>query len=132
MQDLPKAQRMKDEGVLAQITTLIAGHKTTSIAVARAVYALTHNKQAQTKLGQEGQKGTIDSGTSTEINQCGGGDSTEFKPERWANTPDVAASVPGVWSNILTFIGGPRACIGYRFSLLEIKTLVFTINRTFE
>ena len=42
-----------------------------------------------------------------------------YRPERWANIPDAAASVPGVWANLMTFIGGPRACIGYRFSLVE-------------
>ena len=41
------------------------------------------------------------------------------RPERWANIPNAATSVPGVWSNILSFIGGPRACIGFRFSLVE-------------
>lgn len=61
-----------------------------------------------------------------------GEDSTEFKPERWANIPDAAASVPGVWSNLMTFIGGPRACIGYRFSLVEMKVLLFTLVRAFE
>ena len=41
------------------------------------------------------------------------------RPERWENISNGASSVPGVWANILTFIGGPRACIGYRFSLVE-------------
>lgn len=27
--------------------------------------------------------------------------------------------MPGVWGSMLTFLGGPHACIGYRFSLLE-------------
>ena len=42
-----------------------------------------------------------------------------LRPERWENIPKSASSVPGVWGNLLTFIGGPRACIGYRFSLVE-------------
>ena len=40
-------------------------------------------------------------------------------PDRWNNLPDAVSAVPGVWGNMLTFIGGPRACIGYRFSLVE-------------
>ena len=41
------------------------------------------------------------------------------RPERWANIPNAASSVPGVWASVLSFIGGPRACIGFRFSLVE-------------
>ena len=50
-----------------------------------------------------------------------GEDAREFKPERWSESkvPDSVASIPGVWGNMLTFLGGPRACIGYRFSLVE-------------
>ena len=42
-----------------------------------------------------------------------------LRPERWQTTPEAAASIPGIWGNILTFLGGPRACIGYRFALVE-------------
>ena len=41
------------------------------------------------------------------------------RPERWENIPNAASSVPGVWANLLTFSGGPRGCIGFRFSLVE-------------
>ncbi|KAI0369814.1 cytochrome P450 [Pilatotrama ljubarskyi] len=61
-----------------------------------------------------------------------GEDALEFKPERWENPPDAISSIPGVWGHLLTFLGGPRACIGYRFSLVEMKALVYTLVRAFE
>jgi cytochrome P450 len=57
-----------------------------------------------------------------------GDDAAEFKPERWESIPEKASNIPGVWSNLLTFLGGPRACIGYRFSLVEYVTL-FSVDR---
>ena len=42
-----------------------------------------------------------------------------FRPERWENLPEAVSSIPGVWAHLMSFIGGPRACIGYRFSLVE-------------
>ncbi|KAI0725523.1 cytochrome P450 [Fomitopsis betulina] len=63
-----------------------------------------------------------------------GADANEFKPERWisGSVPDAAHHIPGVWGNLLTFLGGPRACIGYRFSLVEMKALLFMLIRAFE
>jgi cytochrome P450 len=42
-----------------------------------------------------------------------------YRPERWESIPEAAHHVPGVWGNQLSFSAGPRACIGYRFSLVE-------------
>ncbi|TFK35549.1 cytochrome P450 [Crucibulum laeve] len=61
-----------------------------------------------------------------------GEDAMVFKPERWESIPEAASAVPGVWGNMLTFIGGPRACIGYRFTIIEMKALLFTLVRAFE
>jgi len=41
------------------------------------------------------------------------------RPERWEAIPEAAKAIPGVFSNLLTFITGTHACIGYRFSLVE-------------
>ncbi|KAF9484959.1 cytochrome P450 [Pholiota conissans] len=61
-----------------------------------------------------------------------GEDANEFKPERWEKIPEAASMIPGTWGNLMTFLGGPRACIGYRFSLVEMKALLFTLIRAFE
>ncbi|KZT05226.1 cytochrome P450 [Laetiporus sulphureus 93-53] len=61
-----------------------------------------------------------------------GEDAFEFKPERWASIPEAVQNIPGVWGNMMSFLGGPRSCIGYRFSLVEMKALIFTLVRAFE
>ena len=48
-----------------------------------------------------------------------GADARVFKPERWDAIPEGAHSIPGVWGNTMSFLAGPRACIGYRFSVVE-------------
>ncbi|KDQ54074.1 hypothetical protein JAAARDRAFT_38679 [Jaapia argillacea MUCL 33604] len=61
-----------------------------------------------------------------------GEDGFEFKPERWENPPQAISSIPGVWGSMLTFLGGHHACIGYRFSVVETKAILFTLLRAFE
>ncbi|EJU05910.1 cytochrome P450 [Dacryopinax primogenitus] len=61
-----------------------------------------------------------------------GPDGESFNPERWAHVPEEATHIPGVWAHILSFLGGPRACIGYKFSVVEIKVFLYTIVREFE
>ncbi|KZP14954.1 cytochrome P450 [Athelia psychrophila] len=63
-----------------------------------------------------------------------GADAQEWKPERWlAASPDKVANVhfPGVYSNMMTFGGGNRACIGFKFSLLEMKVLLCVLLESF-
>ncbi|KAJ7622094.1 cytochrome P450 [Roridomyces roridus] len=67
--------------------------------------------------------------TDTEI---WGEDAGEFKPERWDNLPEAVSALPGIWANLLTFFAGPHNCIGYRFSLIEMKAILFTLVRAFE
>ncbi|KAI0318183.1 cytochrome P450 [Amylostereum chailletii] len=64
-----------------------------------------------------------------------GPDADQWKPERWL-TPlpeSVAAShIPGIYANQLTFIGGGRACIGFKFSLLEMKVVLSQLLPVFR
>jgi cytochrome P450 len=59
-----------------------------------------------------------------------GPDAREFKPERWLSPlPEQTADIPNVWGNVLSFLAGPRACIGYRFAVMEMKSIIFTLLR---
>ncbi|KAE9402311.1 cytochrome P450 [Gymnopus androsaceus JB14] len=66
-----------------------------------------------------------------------GEDAGEFKPERWASPPERVKSIPGLYSNILTFlngnpIDGNRACIGYKFALIEMKIFLYVLVKDIE
>ncbi|OBZ67742.1 hypothetical protein A0H81_12348 [Grifola frondosa] len=63
-----------------------------------------------------------------------GEDADEWKPERWLSplpTTIMEAPVPGVYSHLMTFFGGPRACIGFKFSQLEMKVALCTLLSNF-
>lgn len=61
-----------------------------------------------------------------------GEDADEFKPDRWMQ-PGQANS-GGATSNyaFLTFLHGPRSCIGQRFAVAELKCLVAAFVGKFE
>ena len=51
-------------------------------------------------------------------------DPEAFNPERWAQNPPNYAYLP--------FSAGPRNCIGQKFALLEMKTVVTNVIRSFK
>jgi len=199
--ELPDAQRMTDEDIVAQIPTLLAaGHETTSTSVTWALYALAQQPALQKRLRDELQSVPTDTPTMDELaslslldavvretlrvhsavpntmrvavhddvipladpfidrngkeqhsvrvqagdvifvsilalnrsKEIWGEDALEFNADRWTNVPEAANAIPGVWGNTLTFLGGARSCIGYRFALVEMKALLFTLLRAFE
>ncbi|TFK29501.1 cytochrome P450 [Coprinopsis marcescibilis] len=64
-----------------------------------------------------------------------GPDVHEWKPERWlAPIPDavVKAKMPGVYSHLMTFFGGGRACIGFKFAQLEMKVALAVLLKNYK
>ena len=62
-----------------------------------------------------------------------GEDAAVFKPERWLSPmPDSIEEMKGftVYSHLLTFLGGSRACIGYRFALRKALLIVELLSLT--
>jgi len=55
----------------------------------------------------------------------------DFDPKRWLSPlPATAQEIQGT-SHLLTFIDGPRHCIGKNFALLEFKIVLATLIRAF-
>ncbi|TCD60665.1 cytochrome P450-dit2 [Steccherinum ochraceum] len=64
-----------------------------------------------------------------------GEDAEEWRPERWLSPlPEAVRNVPsgGIMSNTLTFMGGHRSCIGFKYAEIQIKIILFNIFRTFK
>ncbi|KAJ7227551.1 cytochrome P450 [Mycena rebaudengoi] len=63
-----------------------------------------------------------------------GADALEFIPERWTNgkADSVTTKMCGVYGNTMTFLGGGRSCIGFKFAELEMKVLACALLRTFK
>ncbi|KAJ2922392.1 hypothetical protein H1R20_g14706, partial [Candolleomyces eurysporus] len=63
-----------------------------------------------------------------------GEDAEEWKPERWLEPVKesvVGAKVPGVYSHLMTFLGGGRACVGVKFAQLQMKVVLSTLVENF-
>ncbi|KAJ6530058.1 cytochrome P450 [Mycena vulgaris] len=64
-----------------------------------------------------------------------GPDADKWVPERWIDgLPQSVndSSVPGAFSNTLSFLGGNRSCIGMKFSEIELKTILIALVENFE
>ncbi|TDL20047.1 cytochrome P450 [Rickenella mellea] len=64
-----------------------------------------------------------------------GQDADVWRPERWL-TPmaesNSRAQLPGVYASMMTFMGGGRACIGFKFAEMEMKLMLTVMLESFE
>jgi cytochrome P450 len=73
-----------------------------------------------------------------------GPDARTFDPSRWlepdstlsgseksTSSRSIPREGPGVWPDIMTFIDGPRRCVGYKLALIEVKITIFNLVRAF-
>ncbi|PBK72095.1 cytochrome P450 [Armillaria solidipes] len=60
-----------------------------------------------------------------------GPDAKEFKPERWLEDSAPRAKEIKGHRHLLTFVNGPRTCLGKTFALTEFKAALFVIIKSF-
>ncbi|KAG8752632.1 cytochrome P450-dit2 [Ceratobasidium sp. 423] len=61
----------------------------------------------------------------------------EFLPERWIGSKfnevtQPGSHLPGVYSSMMAFGAGPRACIGFKFAIMEIKVMIAELVKGFK
>ncbi|KAI0306242.1 cytochrome P450 [Multifurca ochricompacta] len=92
-----------------------------------------------TKSGEQITSIPIKKGTPIDISTAAynrlpevwGEDSNEWNPERFLDPNRVRQSNIGLFGNLL-LASGSRACIGWRFSVLEMQILITTLLENFE
>ncbi|WVQ84965.1 hypothetical protein IAT38_007129 [Cryptococcus sp. DSM 104549] len=69
------------------------------------------------------------------LESCWGPDAGRFLPERWlvdGGIPESVNQLPTGYEHIFTFITGPRACLGMRFAITEMRVILSTILASFK
>ncbi|KZV71385.1 cytochrome P450 [Peniophora sp. CONT] len=61
-----------------------------------------------------------------------GADAREWNPERFMRLDKARMTSVGVYANLLNFSAGLRACIGWRFSVIEMQAIAATLIENFE
>ncbi|KZP05126.1 hypothetical protein FIBSPDRAFT_877880 [Athelia psychrophila] len=116
----PAAQLSSSETLLQISMFIAAGFETTSSALSWALFALSGAPGAQMKL-RDAMRAVPAPPQGGERDDAGGGGGK-------------SNGVPGLYAGILTFLNGSplsgnRACIGYRFALLEMKVFLYILIR---
>ncbi|VDC00881.1 unnamed protein product [Peniophora sp. CBMAI 1063] len=61
-----------------------------------------------------------------------GADAGEWNPERFMRIDKAGMTSVGVFANLLNFSAGLRACLGWRFSVIEMQAIAATLIENFE
>ncbi|KAJ6557025.1 cytochrome P450 [Mycena vulgaris] len=101
------------------------------VAVADAVIPITEGIKTSTEgvitqiPVRKGQLVTLAIASFQRLESFWGADSQEFKPQRWLEgSPYKGETSVGPYANLLSFLGGPRTCLGWRFAILEMQVFI--------
>ncbi|KAK7030981.1 hypothetical protein VNI00_010208 [Paramarasmius palmivorus] len=80
-----------------------------------------------------GQRIIIDIASCNRLESVWGPDANEWNPARFLKENDLQRDTSvGMTGNILSFSGGPKGCVGFRFALMEIHALLGGLIERFE
>ncbi|KAJ7883951.1 cytochrome P450 [Mycena leptocephala] len=123
----PETLRMYPAATISDRTTL----EDSVIPLASSIMTSTgeHISQISVRKGQLLQLGLA---SYNRLESRWGADAHEFKPSRWLEGTVYNGDAFGPYANLLTFLGGPRTCLGWRFALLEMQVFICELVAKFS
>lgn len=102
------------------------------IPLSRPLYD-TQGRPVHEVMVPKGQKVLISIAAFNRDKDIFGADADRFDPERWLKEGYVSKRAGvGPYSSLLTFGGGHRACLGWRFAVLELSAFLVELVDRFE
>ncbi|KAJ7106643.1 cytochrome P450 [Mycena epipterygia] len=95
----------------------------TVIPLAESIATATGERISEIPV-QKGQLVTLALAGYQRLESRWGEDAHEFKPSRWIEGTPYQGEAVGPYANLLSFIGGPRTCLGWRFAILEMQVII--------
>ncbi|KAJ7635067.1 cytochrome P450 [Roridomyces roridus] len=81
---------------------------------------------------QKGQVINLAIASYQRLESLWGIDAGEFKPLRWVEGSAYRGEAIGPYANLLTFLGGPRTCLGCEFNILEMQVVFCELVANFS
>ncbi|KAJ8496209.1 hypothetical protein ONZ51_g1254 [Trametes cubensis] len=132
--------RLTEDELIGQITTfMLGGQETTTSALARLLHILAQEQEAQTRLCSEIRKAKLAQATAQGESELSNWQHINLPYDVLMGLPYLDAVVretlrlfppTSMMNRTMTFFGGSRACIGFKFAEMEIKQILATLLST--
>ncbi|KAJ7206615.1 cytochrome P450 [Mycena pura] len=106
---LPIADRMASEDVVIPLSQSVA---------------TTNGKRVTQIHIRKGELVTLALASYQRIESRWGADADKFRPSRWLDGTVYQGEAVGPYGNLLSFLGGPRMCLGWRFAVFEMQVFL--------
>ncbi|KAF4605321.1 hypothetical protein EYR40_004105 [Pleurotus pulmonarius] len=98
-----------------------------------ALPVVTKDGETLTELPiQKGQDVIVSICAYNRLPSVWGGDADEWNPRRFLDVSKEKQTSVGVYANLMTFSAGIRACIGWRFAIIELQALIVEAVENFK
>ncbi|KAG7090319.1 hypothetical protein E1B28_011916 [Marasmius oreades] len=82
---------------------------------------------------RNGQRIKVDISSYNRLESVWGEDANSWNPKRFATDSEGKTQTQvGLFANILTFSGGPKGCIGWRFAVMEMQAIIAGLLERYE